>query len=376
MSRVSRRGEIEPRLGRVHGRYGGRTIALFAGAGGMDQAINILGLADKIGETIGVDLDVDACDTGRAAGHERQQIDVRKLSPKRHRGITGMINTPPCPTFNASGKGTGREDMQRLLDAITCIGMGCGCDWRRLPHDVQDERSALVVEAARWIIECRTLRWFVCEQVLAVQPIWDDITAEAYSHGWEWVDTIQLHAADYGLPMQRKRTFLIGRRYSPPQVSEHDAGSKGADLERYTMGQVLGLQPGTRVWTRNNRRGGGGNDFSADGAGWSLTGSARSWKIGTVDGPELRTAQAGVLQAFPPTYPWQGSRTKRFGQIADVVNPVMGAIALGIATDTPWVEPVRAYLHALYGPGQAAKAPALRPRPAPYQQLNLLDLAA
>lgn len=324
----------------------GEVVDICAGPGGMAMGGRILGLPPMVG----VELDEDACATGRTAGFRRVQHDIRDLAPARHRGVRGGVFTPPCPTWSDSGLRSGRDDIQEVLDAVTCIGSGCGCDWRELPHRVKDIRSALVIEAARWILTAPDLEWFVCEQVPAVEPIWEDITAEAYAAGWEWVDVCTLSATDYGLPSRRVRTFLYGRRYSPSQVSEHDAGWKGVNLPRHTMASVLDLPAGARVNTRGDRKTSGGNFFTADGPSWCLTGSSRSWKVATPDGRtrELTASEAGLLNGFPADYPWQGSRTKQFLQVADVVNPVIAAVVLGIATNTPWVEPVRDYLAMLY----------------------------
>ena len=367
-------GEADPGLtapegGRVAGRLAGREVDICAGPGGTAMGNRILGRAPMIG----VEKDGDACATGRVAGFDRRRHDMRLLAPARHRGIRGAVLTPPCPTFSASGKGSGRRDLQKLLDAITCLGTGCGCDWPTLPHYVEDFWSALVVETARWLLTAPDLEWLVAEEAWQVAPLWEDIAAEAYAAGWDWVEVLEMDAADYGLPVRRRRSFLVARRDAPPRVTAHDAGWKGDELPRYSMAGVLGLEAGTRVWTRNNRRPTGGNAFVADGPSWSLTGSSRSWKVGAVDGPELTAAQAGYLQGFPADYPWRGSRTAQFRQLSDVVHPVMGAIALGIATDTPWVDPVRDYLHTLYGPG-VEPAPAVIPAPrvAAYEQLSLV----
>lgn len=322
----------------------GDVVDICAGPGGMDMGARILGLP----ALVGVELDADACATGRAAGFHRAQHDMRELAPARHRGVTGAVITPPCPGFSDSGLRLGRRDMQTIIDAITCYGAGCGCEWTDLAERTHDPRSKLVVECARWVLTAPDLEWFLCEQVPAVEPIWEDITAEAYAAGWETVNVIRLNATDYGLPSKRDRTFVYGRRYRATRVTEHDAGWRGADLPRTTMAGVLGLAPGTRVWTRGDRKTSGGNAFCADGPSWCLTGSTRSWKIGAPDGRELTASEAGLLNGFPRDYPWRGSRTKQFLQIADVVNPVIATIALGVATDTPWVGPVRAYLAALY----------------------------
>lgn len=344
MSRVSTRGATRPEGGRIAGRLSGRTIDLCAGPGGMAMGACILGLPDMIG----VELDAEACATAQAAGFDRRQHDMRLLAPVRHRGVTGAVITPPCPTWSAAGKGTGREDMQLALDAITCLGAGCGCEWTDLPTRVQDDRTALVIETARWVLTAPDLQWFVAEETPAVEPVWEDITAEAYAAGWEWVNVLTLDALDYGLPSRRRRTFVVGRRFAPSRVTEHDAGWKGADLPRRSMSQALGWEPGHRVYTRNNRKAGGGNAFNAEGPSWCLTGSTRTWALDGPLGRQLTIPEGSLLNGFPADYPWAGSRTKVFGQIADVVAPPMAAVVLGIATDTPWAEPVRAYLDGLY----------------------------
>lgn len=371
MGRPSARGATIPERRVVPG----PVVDVCAGPGGIDMGARILGLPGMTG----VELDADAVATGRAAGFTRVHADMRELAPARHRGITGFIGTPPCPGFSPAGKHLGRNDMQTILDAITCYGSGCGgCEWTDLAERTQDFRSKLVVECARWVLTAPDLEWFLCEQVPAVEPIWEDLTAEAYAAGWEYVDVMKLSATDFGLPSKRVRTFVYGRRYDSPQVHPHDAGWNGKDLPRHTMASVLGFPPGVQVITRGDRKTSGGNAFSADGPSWCLTGSTRSWKLRFPDGTEreLTAAEAGLLNGFPIDYPWQGSRTKQFLQSADVVNPVIAAVALGCATNTPWVEPVRAYLEQLYGPGTAPTKPVVTLPPMRRQHTDQTDLLA
>jgi DNA (cytosine-5)-methyltransferase 1 len=332
----------------------------------MNMGGRIIGLPPMTG----YDLDTDACATGRAAGFERVQADIRTLDPREHAGVTGAVITTPCPTLSESGKRTGREDLQLVLDSITCMGVDCGCDWETLPWRVQDVRTALLVEAARWALFAPDLEWIVCENVPAARFIWEDLCAELAAAGWEIFDVINIQAADYGVPSRRPRSFLYARRCTSTRVTQHDAGWNGADMPGRTMAQALGWEPGIRIWTRGQRKTSGGNAFSADKPSWCLTGSTRSWRIGAADGPELTAAQAGLLNGFPLEYPWQGSRTKKFLQVADVVSPVVAAVVLGVATDTPWVEPVTAYLESLYG-----SAPAVSPARSRFEQLDLLVAA-
>src|SRR5688572_3794173 len=97
-------GVAVPEGGRLSGRFAGREVDICAGPGGTAMGSRILGRAPMIG----VELDGDACATGRAAGFERRRHDMRLLAPARHRGVRGAVLTPPCPTFSASGKGSGR----------------------------------------------------------------------------------------------------------------------------------------------------------------------------------------------------------------------------------------------------------------------------
>ena len=96
---------------------------------------------------------------------------------------------------------------------------------------------------------------------------------------------------------------------------------------------MVGWPAGHRVRTRNARRAGGGNLFDADGPSWSLTGSTRTWER-DADKVQLTAAQAGMLQGFAADYPWSGSRTKQFLQIADVVVPEVAARVLAAVAGT------------------------------------------
>lgn len=49
------------------------------------------------------------------------------------------------------------------------------------------------------------------------------------------------------------------------------------------------------------------------------------------DGVRLTVAEAGVLQGFPATYPWQGNRSQQFRQVGNAIPPPMAAAVLAQA---------------------------------------------
>lgn len=365
------------------------TLDGFAGPGGWDEGARILGLDTQI---IGIEFDKHAVATATAAGHRRVLQDIRAARPADYAHARGAILSSPCPTFSPSGLGTGRQEMQILLDAVTHAGSGCGCSWEEIAAELEectDQRTALAAETMRWVLQLPNLEWLALEQagVPTVEYLFEDIAAELMSvdddggghgPGWESADVFRLDALQLGMPVRRPRNFLVARRYTV--LGGHDCPlpyclPDGTLPPAPTMAQVLGWEPGHRMRTRGNRRGGGGNAFSCDGPSWCLTGSSRSWER-EADGARMTAAQAGLLQGFRPDYPWAGARTRQFLQAADVVLPPVAAAVLGYVTGTPWVEPVRAYLDELYAAARSRPGPALMEPVEPAGQLSLLDLIA
>lgn len=183
---------------------------LFAGPGGWDEGLRLLGRTD----VIGVEWDQAAVETARAAGHKRLHGDVALTPIPTRWPAEGLIASPPCQGWSRAGKGRSRQDQEAVV--ALCDRMAQGLD----SHDFttwEDERSSLAAEPVRWVRELRP-RWVAFEQVEAVLPLWQHIAGILRGWGYHaW--TGKLVAADYGVPQTRTRAFLLAsldREVGPP----------------------------------------------------------------------------------------------------------------------------------------------------------------
>ncbi|KAF4406198.1 DNA cytosine methyltransferase [Streptomyces lycii] len=337
------------------------TLDLFAGPGGWSKGLRALGLRD-----VGIEIDPVVCATRAAAGHTTIRADVAAYPTAPLRGkVCGLIGSPPCQTFSAAGLRAGNTDLPLCHQALEDLARGH--DTRAaLRKTCVDTRSLLVVEPLRYALDLRP-EWIALEEVPAALPLFEHtgraLTAVGYST-WTGI----LNAADFGLAQTRRRAFLIASRTrpaGPPEPTHADGGTPaslfGDGLPPWrTMGEVLGCPPGD-VITRGNHTT-GGNRFPTSGPSWAITGRARSWllKVGNrpaatrrrldqpaptllfgkalndvswidADGRPIRrlsVGEAAVLQGFPATYPWAGSRTKQFEQIGNAVPAPLATAVL------------------------------------------------
>lgn len=182
-------------------------LDLFAGPGGWDHGLRLLGRTDAIG----VEWDAAACDTARAAGHRRVQADVA-TDPLTHWGrhYEGLIASPPCQGFSNAGKGRGRADSAMLMDAMA--GMGDGTDPRHwLAEHMTDHRSLLALEPLRYAVAAHRagvpFQWIAWEQVPAVLPLWHTAAEVLRELGYD-AEAVMVRAEQFGVPQTRKRAIL------------------------------------------------------------------------------------------------------------------------------------------------------------------------
>lgn len=180
-------------------------VNLFSGAGGWEA-----GSPEGL-EIEGVEKNEDAHATALAAGHRSRLADVTSVSPLEYSGVDGLIASPPCQTFSAAGKGSGRRQLDLVLHAVERLGRG---EWPAEEIEAtHDPRTALVLEPLRWVLAVRP-QWFAFEQVPAVLPVWRTMCAVLEVHGYG-CDTAVLSAEEYGVPQTRKRAVAAGRLGGP-----------------------------------------------------------------------------------------------------------------------------------------------------------------
>lgn len=189
----------------------------FAGPGGWDEGLRMVGRTD----TIGIEWDEKACETAMAAGHLRVRADVAQYPSEPFTGLDAYLASPPCQAWSMAGKRKGELDRQnchRLADRMAQGDDSLGwTDW-------EDIRSPLVCQPIRRIRDLRP-PLVALEEVPQVRSLWEHFARILRDWGYS-VWTGDLCAADYGVPQTRTRRILmaslVGVVHPPaPTHAEH-----------------------------------------------------------------------------------------------------------------------------------------------------------
>ncbi len=299
-------------------------LELCAGAGGQALGLERAGFE----HTALVEIDADACRTLRhnRPGWQVIQGDIATFDAKPYRGTDLVAAGLPCPPFSAAGQQRGEADERNLFPAAF-----------RIVGEVQPQ--AVMIENVRGLLDKR----FDYYRKL--------IEERLRSLGYETRFEL-LNAADFGVPQNRPRVFIVGLR---PQLSS--GFEMPANMPRgISVGDVLyGLMKG-EGWTGADewrQRASGiapaivGGSKKHGGPDLGPTRARAAWAVLGVDGkgiadrppsrefqglPRLTVPMAAQIQGFPEDWTLTGGKTAAYRQAGNALPPPLAfAVARAVS---------------------------------------------
>ncbi|GAA1414163.1 hypothetical protein GCM10009601_01490 [Streptomyces thermospinosisporus] len=374
-------------------------LDLFAGPGGLDVAGHVLGvrsLGIEWDRSACLTRYAAGLETLHADVSAVRRDSFESLPPD----INVLAGGPPCQTYSVAGKGAGRralDEVKRYIDRLMAGEDDAEID--KDLKNLSDPRTAMVLEPLRYAIRAtrspsrdhRPYDVIVLEQVPAVEALWEQyakaLEGTGLPDGTRYKVVVDvLDTETYGVPQTRSRAVLIARRAElgapslpapthrayeakawnrtaarssthahQPTLYERDTPDPDDDLLPWTsMGQALaepvGGHPGRRVpFLVRSNYGSSGNPGRRGvrtdrQPAATVTGRISRFVVFehlnekiVREGARFSMNEAGMLQSFPPDYPWSG--TAQAQQVGNAVPPLFGAHLLSAALGLPAPDP-------------------------------------
>ncbi|MFJ4584411.1 DNA cytosine methyltransferase [Streptomyces echinatus] len=369
-------------------------LDLFAGPGGLDVAAHVLGvpsLGIEWDKSACLTRYAAGLDTLHADVSAVRRDAFESLPPE----INVLAGGPPCQTYSVAGSGVGRKALDEVKGYIERLMAGVSDE--EIDKELQklsDPRTALVLEPLRYAIQAtrspnrgnRPYDVIVLEQVPAVEALWEHyalvLQKTGLPDGTKYQVTVDvLDTETYGVPQTRSRAVLIARReglgepclpeathraYEAKQWNRRN-GEAGALAQQQALDEEIAPEPvarqgkseGPQPWVsmrmalpgrkksflvRSNygssghpgRRGVRTDQQPAA----TVTGRISRFVVFehldeniVYEGPRFSMNEAGLLQSFPPAYPWSGKAQAQ--QVGNAVPPLFGAHLLSAALGLP-----------------------------------------
>lgn len=338
-----------------------KAIDLFSGAGGLSLGLKLAGWDVQTA----LEIDADAINTHRANMPEVRHLcdDIRDVDFAEFAGLGLVAGGPPCQPFSVSGKQLGMKDIRDMLPEFV--------------RAVKEARpTAFLMENVRGLATAKFLP-YLNNQIKA-------LAALGYDVHWDI-----LSAADYGVPQNRQRLFIVGVpkgvafRFPKPTHGPHSAGQQAYNTVRQALQDTPQDTPNTAkvIYCKNPilRKSpyagmllnGQGRPLNLDGLSHTIPASAGGNRTHIID-PDgtlikyhrhliaggavntgevpgcrrLTVRESARLQTFPDWFTFTGQRSRQYSQIGNAVPPLL-AKAVGAAL-----------LHALAACDQPGKPPA------------------
>ncbi|MDR1392934.1 MAG: DNA cytosine methyltransferase [Bifidobacteriaceae bacterium] len=198
-----------------------RSVELFAGGGGLTLGTHLAGFSAEVV----AEWDQWCCDTlyrNQTAGHPLVQGadikngDVRDIDWAAYEGTIDLVSGgPPCQPFSGGGKGMAACDPRDMFPATAEVIR-------------QIRPKAFIVENVRGLTRPKFADYFSYIQLRLAHPELAPLDGESWTEHFSRLQaehtsvrqdlsynvvTTVVNAADYGVPQQRWRVFLVGFRF-------------------------------------------------------------------------------------------------------------------------------------------------------------------